>query len=478
MKNLSYTRQRITNALFNQRFLLGVYIPLVLEFLVFAIYSAFRGTKLDVTWLIYLIIWILIFLAPALFFYIVSPMFIYFICGISKEYEMSLKKNIDSLFIFSDDIVGVSTKLKVKIEKSIEERLIPQLVKEVRGLYIDSYVSRTKESRKENLLSSFESLLLFSVIWAILAMANFIGVIILHYRPISFDFFILDRIDNPINVAIFASLFAIFIILSNIIAIYSIGRLRKLILETLPIVVYIDEEERIKQSNYIRALSQFPIESLVGERLLRKHSRRIDPIYQQEFSESLGEALRIYSRNQVAKQQAWRIYKPILDELKVTAEQTAVIKDRFFDSPFYEIARDVFSYEHEVNSLKTDIEYVKNRLKLWDEISEEEHATALVFLFRSTEQLFKSLIDRFGAPADIYTNFSMILNFLKDKGLISEKDEKAFDIIRKKRNALVHQSGRVISIKKKEIENFLESLERTLLAVEDHFKSEEKDQET
>jgi len=348
-------------------------------------------------------------------------------------------------------------------------------VKEVRGLYIDSYVSRTKGSRKENLLSSFESLLLFSVIWSIFAMANFIGVIILHFRSISFDFIILDKIDNPINVAIFASLFAIFIILSNIIAIYSIGRLRKLILETLPIVVYIDEEERIKQNNYIRALSQFPIESLVGDRLLRKHSRRIDPIYQQEFSESLGEALRVYSRNQVAKQQAWRIYKPILDELKVTAKQTAVIKDRFFDSPFYEIARDVFNYEHEVNSLKTDIEYVKNRLKLWENITEEEQATALVFLFRSTEQLFKSLIDRFDAPTEIYTNFSMILQFLKDKKIITEKEENAFDTIRKKRNTLVHQSGRVVSIKKKEIEEFLESLERTLLSVEDHFKDEGKE---
>jgi len=111
---------------------------------------------------------------------------------------------------------------------------------------------------------------------------------------------------------------------------------------------------------------------------------------------------------------------------------------------------------------------------LWDKISEEEHATALVFMFRSTEQLFKSLIDRFDAPVEIYTNFSMILQFLKDKGMISEKEGKAFDTIRKKRNTLVHQSGRVISIKKKEIEEFLESLERTLLAVEDHFKGEEK----
>ncbi|NHJ33333.1 MAG: hypothetical protein FK732_10770 [Asgard group archaeon] len=474
---MSISRHRVTNALFNQRFLLGVYVPLILEFLVFTIYTALRGTELEITWLIYLIIWILILSAPALFFYMVSPMFIYFLCGIKKEYGSSLRKNIDSLFVFSDDVAGVSTALKVKIEKSIEERLIPQLVQEVRGLYIDSYVSRTKGSRKENLLSSFESLLLFSVIWAILAMANFVGVIILHFRPISFDFITIDQIDNPINVAIFASVFAVFVILSNIIALYSIGRLRKLILETLPIVVYIDEEERIKQSNYIRALSQFPIESLVGDRLLRKHSRRIDPIYQQEFSEPLGEALRIYSRNQVAKQQAWRIYKPILGELKVTAEQTAVIKDKFFDSPFYEIARDVFSYEHEVNSLKTDIEYVKNRLKLWDKISEEEHATALVFLFRSTEQLFKSLIDRFDAPTEIYTSFSMILQFLKDKEVISEKEEKAFDTIRKKRNTLVHQSGRVVSIKKKEIELFLESLERTLLKVEDHFKGEEKNQE-
>ena len=69
----------------------------------------------------------------------------------------------------------------------------------------------------------------------------------------------------------------------------------------------------------------------------------------------------------------------------------------------------------------------------------------------------------------------MILTFLKEKKLITEKDEKAFDTNRKKRNTLVHQSGRVIAIKKKEIEQFLESLERTLLAVEVHFKGDEKE---
>ena len=116
------------------------------------------------------------------------------------------------------------------------------------------------------------------------------------------------------------------------------------------------------------------------------------------------------------------------------------------------------------------MEYVKNRLKHWEEISEEERATALVFLFRSTEQLFKGLIDRLEAPVEIYTNFNMILQFLKERNLINEKDEIAFDNIRKKRNTLVHQSGRIVSIKKNEIEKFLSSLESVLLKVEKNVK--------
>ncbi len=410
-------------------------------------------------------------IAPALFFYMLSPVFIYYVSGAGKYYEKNLKENLDSLFIFSDDEDHLVDKQKLKIREEINEKLIPRLVKDVKGLYIDSYISRSRSDKKNNLLSSFESLFLFSILWSILSLADFIGVIILHYTPIALDFVYIDQITNGINVVIFALIFGSLTILSDLLAFYSLGRLRHLMLETLPIVIYVDEEEQIKRNNYIRALSQFPIEGLVSDRLLRKHSRRIDGIYEQEFSEPLSEALRVYARNQVAKQQAWRIYKPILDELEVTAVQTAIIKDRFFDSPIYEIARDVFSYDHELHSLKTDIEYVKNRLNLWDEISEEERATSLVFLFRSTEQLFKSILDGFDAPIEINANFSAMLKYLKEKSLVNEKEEQSFNKIRKKRNTLVHQSGRIVSIKKSEIESFLQSLESVLLKVEKRFKS-------
>lgn len=455
-----------TNSLFNQRFLLGVYAPIILEFIVYAIYTAVKGT--DTNWSI--LLWALMLVAPALFIYMISPMLIYFISGIGKHYEKKLQENVDSIFIFSDDIESLSEKQRALIRQSIENQLVPQLVIQVRELYIDSFVSRSKNSTKNNLLSNFETLFLFSTIWSVLSLFDFIGIIVLHFKPIVLDFIVIDQITNEINVIIFALIFGTLTILSDILAYYSIGRLRKLMLETLPIVVPIDEEEQINRSNYIRAISQFPIESLVGERIIRKHSRRIDEIYRDEFHEPLSEALRVYANNMVAKQKAWRIYKPILDNLEITAEQTAVIKDRFFDSPFYEIVRGVFSYEHELKSLKTDMEYVKNRLKHWEEISEEERATALVFLFRSTEQLFKGLIDRLEAPVEIYTNFNMILQFLKERNLINEKDEIAFDNIRKKRNTLVHQSGRIVSIKKNEIEKFLSSLESVLLKVEKNVK--------
>jgi len=460
-------RSRITNALFNQRFLLGVYAPIVLEFIVYAIYVFARGTTFN--WGV--ILWALMLVAPALFIYMVSPMLIYFISGVGNFYENNLQKNIDELFIFSDDEASLTKKQKEKIREAIDKQLIPPLVKRARELYIDSYISRTRVNSKNNLLSSFETLFLFSTIWSILSLADLIGIIYLHFRPIVLDFLFLDKIDNIVNVIIFTLLFAVLTLLSDLLAVYSIKRLRKLILETLPIVLPPDEEERINRNNYIRAISQFPIEGLVGEKTLRRFARRIDPIYQQEYEEPLAEALRIYANNFVAKQQAWRIYKPILDQLKVSAKQTAVIKDRFFESPFYDIARRVFGYDHEVISLKTDIEYVKNRLRHWDDISEEERGTALVFLFRSTEQLFKSLIEQYDAPVEIYTNFNMILQFLREHDLITKEQEEAFNNVRKKRNILVHQPGRIISVEKHEIENFLISLESVLLAVEERKKT-------
>jgi hypothetical protein len=417
------------------------------------------------------LLWGFMLIAPALFIYMISPMLIYFMSGVGKYYDKKLRSSIDTLFVFSDDIEGLSKEQKNHINQAIENKLIPQLVTRVRELYIDSYVSRVRRNKKNNLLSSFETLFLFSTIWSVLSLLDFILIIILNFQPINIGLIKIDTLHWS-SVAIFATIFGILTVLSDFLAAYSIRRLRKLILETLPIVTPVDEEEQLNRDNYIRAIGLFPIESLVGEKTLRKHSRRIDLIYQDQFAEPLSDALRQYANNMVAKQQAWRIYKPILDDLNITAEQTAVIKDKFFDSPFYDLARGVFSYEHEVNSLKTDMEYVKNRLKHWSNISEEERATALVFLFRSTEQLFKSLIDKLEAPVEIYTNFNMILEFLKERKLITEKDEAAFDNVRKKRNTLVHQSGRVVSIKKKEIENFLSSLENVLLKTENQTKLE------
>ena len=457
---------RTTNTLFNQRFLLGVYAPFILEFIIYAIYLVAKGDEFNFG----IILWSFILFAPALFFYMISPMIIYYITGTGKIYENSLKENIDTLFIFSDDEQSSDENQKNMIREEINKKLIPELVKNVRGLYIDSYISRSKDNKKENLLSNFETIFLFSTIWASLSFANLIGVIILHFTPISLDFIILDRIDNWINIVVFALVFAALAIVSELLAYYSLGRLRKLMLETLPIVTFVDEEDRIKQNNYIRAVSQFPLDSVVNDTILRKHKRPIDQILENELIEPLSDAIRIYARNQVAKQQAWRIYKPILDDLEIPAEQTAVIMDRFFSSPFYDIARDVFSYDHEVNSLKTDIEYVKNRLILWEEISEEEKAASLLFLFRSSEQLFKSILDRFGARIDVYTNFTMILQFLREKEIITEKEEDSFNTIRKKRNTLVHQSGRIVTISKKEVESFLKNLEKVLLRVEKQFK--------
>ena len=64
----------------------------------------------------------------------------------------------------------------------------------------------------------------------------------------------------------------------------------------------------------------------------------------------------------------------------------------------------------------------------------------------------------------------MILQFLKENELISDLEEEAIDNIRKKRNTLVHQSGRVVTIQKKEIELFLQSLESILLKAEEKLK--------
>lgn len=459
---------RMMNILFNQRFILGIYAPILLEFIVYAIYATARGIGLTIA----ILLWALMLIAPALFLYMISPIIIFNVTGVSQYHEKNLQENIDSLFIFPDDQATLEEPQRRKVQEAIEKQLIPQLIERVRGLYIDSYISRSIQSRRDKLLTSFETLFLFSSMWGSLSLTNMIGVIVLHFTPIQLDFVVLDQITNPVNVIIFAVVFLLFAGISDYIAFYSVSRLRDLILESLPVVIYIDEEEKIRRDNFIRSINNFPIKRLIDERTLRRHSRRIDPIFQKQYSEPLAEAIQFYARNQVAKQQAWRIYKPILDELHVPAERTAAIKDRFFRTPIYEIAREVFTYDHELKSLKTDLEYVKNRLNLWEKTSPEERTTALLFLFRSAEQLFKSILDHFDVPIEAYSNFSMILNTLEDKGAITDEEKEAIDVVRKKRNTLVHQSGRIVPMEKEELEAFLSSLEKILLNVEGRFQGE------
>ncbi|MBD3192338.1 MAG: hypothetical protein GF308_16995 [Candidatus Heimdallarchaeota archaeon] len=461
---------KMMNILFNQRFILGIYAPILLEFIVYAIYAVARGIGLTIA----IFLWALILFAPALFLYMISPIIIFNITGVSRYHKKNLEANIDSLFIFPDDQAALEEPQRQKVRKAIEEQLIPQLLERVRGLYIDSYISRSIQSRRDKLLTSFETLFLFSSTWGLLSVINLFGVVVLHFTPIRLDFVVLDQITNPVNVTLFAIVFFLFAFISDFIAIYSISRLRDLILESLPVVIYIDEEEKIRRDNFIRSINNFPIKRLIDDHTLRRHSRRIDPIFQKQYAEPLAEAIQFYARNQVAKQQAWRIYKPILDELKVSAEQAAVIKDRFFKTPIYEIAREVFAYDHELKSLKTDLEYVKNRLNLWEKTSAEERTTALLFLFRASEQLFKSILDHFDVPIEAYSNFSMILNTLEDKGIITDEEKEAIDVVRKKRNTLVHQSGRIVPLEKEELEAFLSSLEQILLNVEGMFQGKEK----
>ncbi|MEA2071608.1 MAG: hypothetical protein U9O98_10005, partial [Asgard group archaeon] len=182
---------RTINALFNQRFLLGMYAPIVLEFVVYAIYLTAKGEPLN--WGI--LFWALMAIAPALFIYIISPILIYYISGIGKHYKQNLQDHIDSLFIFSGDLEGMDEKTKDEIYKKIDNQLIPKLVNNLRFTYIDSYISRSRHSQKEILFTNFETLFLFSITWSILSLFDFIGVIILHFQPIVLDFIVIDTID-------------------------------------------------------------------------------------------------------------------------------------------------------------------------------------------------------------------------------------------------------------------------------------------
>ncbi|MHA1367885.1 MAG: hypothetical protein ACTSP5_15965, partial [Candidatus Heimdallarchaeota archaeon] len=110
---------RTTNALFNQRFLLGIYAPFILELIVYAIYLFAKGAEFNFG----VVLWSVILFAPALFIYMISPMIIYFISGLGNYYKKNLQDNIDSLFIFSDDEKISDEKQKNKIREEIDNKL-------------------------------------------------------------------------------------------------------------------------------------------------------------------------------------------------------------------------------------------------------------------------------------------------------------------------------------------------------------------
>ena len=142
------------------RFIIGCYFPILLEVLIYETYLYLKPTRQpDFMLLIYTIPVIL----PLIFFYFVSPYIIFKLSSAGETYSNALEKSIDEIFISEKNVLNPNEIVVIKQE--LESTLIPELVRNFRSEYVNTYFSQSHPNEKEDysVLNFYEEIFLFSL---------------------------------------------------------------------------------------------------------------------------------------------------------------------------------------------------------------------------------------------------------------------------------------------------------------------------
>ena len=440
------------------RFILGILFPLLYEIGLIEAYLFFMANRIE----LFLFLPAILLVFPAYIFYIYSPYLIVRTSRAAENYSETLKQNIDRIFLLKE--IDLDPNTKNELLENIHKKLLPELKIVFRRGYIDSYFTRDDTIADEKMLTFRETLFLFSIIYGCINLINFGTILSLHFNSIDLDFLYIDQIINPLNVAFFGILFALFVILSVLLFVHSRKNLVALISKTsynLSLAT-LDKDIKVKTRQVeLDSIRRFPLADKIGSKLAANWDL-VSKIYLDFIETHINEELREYTRREVARALVLEQYSLMLDKLDLPKEKRKEIEMQFFlGQTVTDAIEELGSSEEEAESLKLDVLYATKKLENWDELSIDEHISTFLFLWRSTETLFRHVLWKRNAyPKDDQTWPSIVNSLLREQ-LLTIRENKDLKRIRLRRNAMLHRSqDRFIS--KEDVEDLLKLLQAVI----------------
>lgn len=448
------------------RFIIGCYFPVFLEMLIYESYLYLKPHRQpDFMLLIYTIPIVL----PLVFFYFVSPYVIFKLSSAGEKYSSALEKSIDEIFISEKNVLNPNEILIVK--KELESTLIPELVRNFRSDYINSYFSQSHPNEVEeySILNFYEEIFLFSMFASFFSFFNALVTVYLHFDNLILGTInIADKITDILNVLLFFSIMTTLGLIGLFLLVLLRRRLTIYISLTNPGWVNFsnDKEAQLLQ---IKAISDFNFEDILSDQLVNTRGFMTN-LYLELLKERINKVVVAATREQVGKQLTWGIYSNILTELNIEEKKKTRLEKVFLSSPLIKTAQQFAFNKREAESLQEDFSYFNSTIENWDSQGDSEKLSAFLLLYRSAESLFRGILRTRNLDTG---NFGTMLSSLADLGLLKNDEQIILNQVRRQRNYILHRAGEKITIQKKFAEDFIRVVENILVRADNLESSEE-----
>lgn len=438
------------------RFLIGVYSPLFLEFIIYETYL-FLKPNYEPNFMLLIISVPLVL--PLIFFYFISPYIIFTLSSSGEHYGLALKKGINEIFISEKNVLDEN---EVEIVKNkLESTLIPELKRQFRASYANSYFTQTHEDHvsEYSVLNFYETIYLFSLFSIFYSFFNAFITTYLHYNRLEIEHIIIaDKISDPLNVYIF-TLFMISLGVSGILLILILNRRIRIFISIVnPGWVNLSSENDTLIMQ-VRAISDFNFDDILNDDLVNSKNFMTD-LFHNLLNERIEKVVDATTREIVGKQLTWQLYSEILTELNIEEKKKSRLEESFLSSPLIKTAQQFAFDKREARSLQEDFKFFNTSIENWDSQSDSEKLSAFLMLYRSAESLFRGILRSMGSDTG---NFGNMMLSLSNLGLLNNDEQIILNQVRRQRNYILHRAGEKITIQKKFAEEFLHVVENILV---------------
>ncbi|MHA2203239.1 MAG: hypothetical protein ACW991_06075 [Candidatus Hodarchaeales archaeon] len=224
----------------------------------------------------------------------------------------------------------------------------------------------------------------------------------------------------------------------------------------------LDQDLKVKTRQVeLNSIRRFPLADKIGTKLAANWDL-VSKIYFDFIETHINEELREYTRREVARVLVLEQYSSMLHNLNLPKEKRKELEMQFFlGHSVTDAIEELGSSEEEAESIKLDLFYATKKLEKWEELSADEHISTFLFLWRSTETLFRHVLWKRNAYPKDDQSWLSIVNALLREQLLTTRENKDLKRIRLRRNAMLHRSqDRFVS--KEDVEDLLNLLQAVI----------------